>query len=171
MKWRMLSTMKMNIFFLLSNFSGQAQVSLICNYFSIINLYIYVVASTQNKHCILQLHDSPNLAHLYQKFAHTWPLPPGWLVGNFLALLKPFLYFSLIQSLTILIFNCHPTYFITFQIPHLDLKKRKIPEDLNILLLPFESIPVTLDGLIILFVRPLEQTINVPAHRWLEVIT
>lgn len=43
----------------------------------------------------------------------------------------------------------HP---VTLQVPHLDLQQRQVPEDLQVVLVPLESVAVTLDGLIVLLI-------------------
>ena len=54
---------------------------------------------------------------------------------------------------------------------NLNLQKRQISENLNVVLVPFERVPVTLDGLVVLLVAPLQQTIHVPADVGPEVVT
>lgn len=57
------------------------------------------------------------------------------------------------------------TYPVTFEVSHLDLQQWKISKDLQIVFVPFKSIPVALDGLVILLIRALKQTIHVPTWR------
>lgn len=54
----------------------------------------------------------------------------------------------------------HP---VALQVSHLDLKQGQVSQDLQVVLVPLQSIAVTLDGLIILLIRALQQAINMPA--------
>ena len=54
---------------------------------------------------------------------------------------------------------------------NLNLQKRQISENLNVVLVPFERVPVTLDGLVVLLVAPLQQAVHVPADVGPEVVT
>lgn len=53
---------------------------------------------------------------------------------------------------------------VSFQVPHLNLQEREIPKDLYVVLVPFEGVPVALYGLVVLLVRSLKETVNVPAN-------
>lgn len=54
----------------------------------------------------------------------------------------------------------HP---VALQVSHLDLQQGQVPEDLQVVLVPLQSIPITLDGLFVLLVRALQKTVDVPA--------
>lgn len=71
----------------------------------------------------------------------------------------------------------HP---VSFQVSHLDLQQGEVSENLQIVLIPLQSVTVTLDGLVILFIWALQQAVHVPAwcgqsvrenHAWTQVST
>ena len=43
-------------------------------------------------------------------------------------------------------------YLVAFQVPHLDLQQGQVPQDLDVLGVKLERVPVALDGLVILLV-------------------
>ena len=45
-----------------------------------------------------------------------------------------------------------PSVLVTVEISHLDLEQREIAENLDVVFVPLEGVPVTLDGFIVLFV-------------------
>ncbi len=47
-------------------------------------------------------------------------------------------------------------YLVTFKIPHLYLKERQVPEDLDVVRIPPESVSVAFYSLVILLIRPLQ---------------
>lgn len=55
------------------------------------------------------------------------------------------------------------THPVALQVSHLDLKKGQVPEDLQVVFVPLQGVTVTLDGLIVLFIRTLQEAIDVPA--------
>lgn len=56
-----------------------------------------------------------------------------------------------------------PTHPVALQVPHLDLQKGQVSEDLQVVLVPLQSVAVALDGLVVLLVRALQEAVNVPA--------
>ena len=76
-------------------------------------------------------------------------------------------YLALFQHLPLAL----ATYFVTLQIPHLNLQQREISEDLNVFAVPFQCVPIRLDCLDIFLVRPLKQAIDVPTNVRLQVIS
>ena len=44
------------------------------------------------------------------------------------------------------------TNLVSFEVPHLDLKQGQVPQDLDVLGVKLERVPVALDGLVILLV-------------------
>lgn len=57
--------------------------------------------------------------------------------------------------------NCpHP---VALQVSHLDLQEGQVSEDLQVVLVPLQSVAVTLDGLVVLLIRALQEAIDVPA--------
>lgn len=54
----------------------------------------------------------------------------------------------------------HP---VALQVPHLDLQQRQVSEDLQVVLVPLQSVAVTLDGLIVLLIRALQEAVYMPA--------
>lgn len=56
--------------------------------------------------------------------------------------------------------HTHP---VTLQVSHLDLQEGEISKDLQVVFVPFQCVSVALNSLVILLVRPLEQTVHVPA--------
>jgi len=47
----------------------------------------------------------------------------------------------------------HP---VALQVSHLDLQQREVSQDLQVVLVPLQSVAVTLDGFVILLVRALQ---------------
>lgn len=62
-------------------------------------------------------------------------------------------------------------YLVPFQVPHLNLKEGEVPEDLDVFPVPFEGVPVALDGLDVFLVRPLEEAVHVPANMRLQIVS
>ncbi len=60
--------------------------------------------------------------------------------------------------------------FIAFQIAHLNLQQAEIAQNLNVLLVPLEGVAVALDGLLVLLVGALQQSVDVPTHVTFEVV-
>lgn len=55
------------------------------------------------------------------------------------------------------------THPVSLQVSHLDLQQREVSEDLQIVLVPLQSVAVTLDGLVIFFIGALQQAVHMPA--------
>ena len=62
------------------------------------------------------------------------------------------------------------SYLVSLEVPHLDLQEREIPENLDVVLVPLEGVPVALDGLVVLLVRALQEAEHVPADVRAEVV-
>ena len=62
------------------------------------------------------------------------------------------------------------SYLVSLEVPHLDLQEREVPENLDVVLVPLEGVPVALDGLVVLLVRALQEAEHVPADVRAEVV-
>lgn len=60
--------------------------------------------------------------------------------------------------------NTH-THPVTLQVSHLDLQQWEISKDLQVVFVPFQCVSVALYSLIVLLVRPLEQTVHMPTWK------
>lgn len=60
---------------------------------------------------------------------------------------------------------------VALEVAHLDLEKRQVLQDLQVILLPLERVAVALDGLIVLLVAALEQSVDVPANVGAQVVS
>lgn len=63
-----------------------------------------------------------------------------------------------------------PTYPVAFQVAHLYLEQRQVAQDLNIVLVPLERIPVALDRLVILFICALQDAVDMPTDVTLQIV-
>lgn len=55
------------------------------------------------------------------------------------------------------------THPVALQVSHLDLKQGQVSEDLQVVFVPLQGVAVTLDGLVVLLIRALQEAIDVPA--------
>lgn len=55
------------------------------------------------------------------------------------------------------------THPVALQVSHLDLKQGQVPEDLQVVFVPLQGVAVTLDGLVVLLIRALQEAVDMPA--------
>lgn len=59
--------------------------------------------------------------------------------------------------------NPAETHPVALQVSHLDLQQGQVPEDLQVVFVPLQRVAVTLDGLVVLLIRALQEAVDVPA--------
>lgn len=55
------------------------------------------------------------------------------------------------------------THPVALQVSHLDLKQGQVSQDLQVVFVPLQGVPVTLDGLVVLLIGALQEAVDVPA--------